>query len=290
MVIICMKGVDSFCRHSRCREFHVHAQCDPQAAHTASAPEATTCASRTRRRQRTAAGQGRQLADSSRIRLRSPVWVHWVPSCAAITRSSATTSAAAALRLGGRRHVVRAPGCAISKPSSLRPASIASRCSACRRARRWRSLMRSRIPNGSRTWCCSAASRAAARARADGAVGREEAEMMRKLAEIGWGQENPAFRQFFTSQFIPGGNAEQHRWFNELARMSTSPRERRAPHARVRRDRRHRPAAAGAMPDARAPRRPRRARAVRRRPSARRRHSRCALRAARERQPRIARR
>ncbi|MBP0588087.1 alpha/beta fold hydrolase, partial [Mycobacterium tuberculosis] len=27
---------------------------------------------------------------------------------------------------------------------------------------------------------------------------REEAELMIRLAEIGWGQENPAFRQFFT--------------------------------------------------------------------------------------------
>ncbi|MGO4332157.1 alpha/beta fold hydrolase [Cupriavidus sp. 2TAF22] len=52
---------------------------------------------------------------------------------------------------------------------------------------------------------------------------REEAELMNRLAEIGWGQENPAFRQFFTTQFIPGGTAEQHRWFNELERVSTSP-------------------------------------------------------------------
>jgi len=51
----------------------------------------------------------------------------------------------------------------------------------------------------------------------------EEAAMMRRLAEIGWGQENPAFRQFFTSQFIPSGDVDQHRWFNELARISTSP-------------------------------------------------------------------
>jgi len=51
----------------------------------------------------------------------------------------------------------------------------------------------------------------------------EEAEMMHKLAELGWGQQNPAFRQFFTTQFIPGGSAEQHRWFNELGRVSTSP-------------------------------------------------------------------
>jgi pimeloyl-ACP methyl ester carboxylesterase/DNA-binding CsgD family transcriptional regulator len=52
---------------------------------------------------------------------------------------------------------------------------------------------------------------------------REESELMIRLAEIGWGQENPAFRQFFTTQFIPGGSAEQHRWFNELERVSTSP-------------------------------------------------------------------
>src|SRR5437868_13121432 len=52
---------------------------------------------------------------------------------------------------------------------------------------------------------------------------REEAELMARLAELGWGQENPAFRQFFTTQFIPGGTPEQHRWFNELARVSASP-------------------------------------------------------------------
>jgi DNA-binding NarL/FixJ family response regulator len=52
---------------------------------------------------------------------------------------------------------------------------------------------------------------------------REEAEMMRKLAELGWGKQDTAFRQFFTSQFIPGGTPQQHRWFNELERISTSP-------------------------------------------------------------------
>lgn len=52
---------------------------------------------------------------------------------------------------------------------------------------------------------------------------REEAETITKLAELGWGQENPAFRQFFTTQFIPGGTPEQHHWFNELERISTSP-------------------------------------------------------------------
>lgn len=51
----------------------------------------------------------------------------------------------------------------------------------------------------------------------------ELAETMRKLIELGWGKENPAFRQFFTTQFIPGGTPEQHQWFNELARVSTAP-------------------------------------------------------------------
>jgi pimeloyl-ACP methyl ester carboxylesterase len=53
---------------------------------------------------------------------------------------------------------------------------------------------------------------------------REEAEMMARLAEIGWGKSDPSFRQFFTTQFIPGGTPEQHQWFNELERISTSPR------------------------------------------------------------------
>jgi pimeloyl-ACP methyl ester carboxylesterase/DNA-binding CsgD family transcriptional regulator len=52
----------------------------------------------------------------------------------------------------------------------------------------------------------------------------QEAETMNQLAELGWGQDNPAFRQFFTTQFIPDGTSEQHRWFNELERISTSPK------------------------------------------------------------------
>jgi len=52
---------------------------------------------------------------------------------------------------------------------------------------------------------------------------QELAETMRSLIELGWGKENPAFRQFFTTQFIPDGTPEQHQWFNELARVSSSP-------------------------------------------------------------------
>jgi pimeloyl-ACP methyl ester carboxylesterase/DNA-binding CsgD family transcriptional regulator len=38
-----------------------------------------------------------------------------------------------------------------------------------------------------------------------------------------WGRDNPAFRQVFTSRFIPEGTDEQLRWFNELCRKTTAP-------------------------------------------------------------------
>ncbi|MFP5375105.1 MAG: alpha/beta fold hydrolase [Gammaproteobacteria bacterium] len=41
------------------------------------------------------------------------------------------------------------------------------------------------------------------------------------VVRLGWDRDNPAFRQLFTSRFIPGGNAEQIGWFNELCRRTT---------------------------------------------------------------------
>ena len=43
------------------------------------------------------------------------------------------------------------------------------------------------------------------------------------VVRLGWGRDNPSFRQLFTSRFIPGGTAEQIGWFNELCRRTTSP-------------------------------------------------------------------
>jgi pimeloyl-ACP methyl ester carboxylesterase/DNA-binding winged helix-turn-helix (wHTH) protein len=51
----------------------------------------------------------------------------------------------------------------------------------------------------------------------------EQAAALHTLIGLGWGQENPAFRQMFTSLFIPGGTAEQMMWFNDLQRKTTSP-------------------------------------------------------------------
>ena len=42
------------------------------------------------------------------------------------------------------------------------------------------------------------------------------------LARAAWGRDNPAFRQVFTSRFIPGGSAEQLRWFNDLCLKTAS--------------------------------------------------------------------
>ena len=51
----------------------------------------------------------------------------------------------------------------------------------------------------------------------------DEHEAMMTLMKEGWGRDNPAFRQVFTSLFMPDATAEQMNWFNELQRVSTSP-------------------------------------------------------------------
>ncbi|HWI35316.1 MAG TPA: alpha/beta fold hydrolase [Burkholderiales bacterium] len=50
----------------------------------------------------------------------------------------------------------------------------------------------------------------------------EEMRTLVKLAGIGWGKENPAYRQVFTSLLIPDSSPEQAASFNELERMCTS--------------------------------------------------------------------
>ena len=44
-----------------------------------------------------------------------------------------------------------------------------------------------------------------------------------KAIELGWGNDDPAFRQLFTSLFIPDATAEQTRSLNELMRVASSP-------------------------------------------------------------------
>ena len=61
------------------------------------------------------------------------------------------------------------------------------------------------------------------RLRSGSEIDRQQHEMQTQMIRQGWGQENPAFRQFFTSLFIPGATKEQMDWFNELQRTTTSP-------------------------------------------------------------------
>jgi class 3 adenylate cyclase/pimeloyl-ACP methyl ester carboxylesterase len=53
--------------------------------------------------------------------------------------------------------------------------------------------------------------------------GQEQIAALATLVRAGWGSESVAFRQIFTSLFIPGGTKEQADWFNELERRSASP-------------------------------------------------------------------
>lgn len=52
---------------------------------------------------------------------------------------------------------------------------------------------------------------------------RLEAETLVNFIRIGWGRENPAFCQFFTNLFIPGGTPQQQRWWGDLERLTATP-------------------------------------------------------------------
>lgn len=51
----------------------------------------------------------------------------------------------------------------------------------------------------------------------------EDIEMRLKLIELGWGQEDPSYRQVFASMLMPGATLEQLRCFCELERVSAAP-------------------------------------------------------------------
>ena len=53
----------------------------------------------------------------------------------------------------------------------------------------------------------------------------EERELLKAMLMTigpGWGKDTPAFRQLWTARFMPEGDLEMIRWFNELQRMSGS--------------------------------------------------------------------
>ena len=51
----------------------------------------------------------------------------------------------------------------------------------------------------------------------------KQREAVMTLTETGWGQDNPAYRQIFSSTFMPSASASELEWFNEFQRLTTSP-------------------------------------------------------------------
>lgn len=51
----------------------------------------------------------------------------------------------------------------------------------------------------------------------------ERREAMVTLTQVGWGSDNPAYRQLFTGLYMPDASLHQQQWFNEIQRRSTSP-------------------------------------------------------------------
>lgn len=51
---------------------------------------------------------------------------------------------------------------------------------------------------------------------------REEAETLLRLIRLGWGREDPVYRNVFASLFLPEATLEQMRAFSELQRLSTT--------------------------------------------------------------------
>jgi len=50
----------------------------------------------------------------------------------------------------------------------------------------------------------------------------ERAQLLTQLIRVGWGGTVPAFRQVFSSLFIPSAGEEQKRWYDELQQVSSS--------------------------------------------------------------------
>lgn len=73
----------------------------------------------------------------------------------------------------------------------------------------------------SRLILMGAYARGAARRATDSAA-RLEADTLVNMVRIGWGRDNPAFRQVFTDLFIPDGTPQQRQWWNEVERLTAS--------------------------------------------------------------------
>ena len=54
-------------------------------------------------------------------------------------------------------------------------------------------------------------------------IQKKEEQLIIELIRLGWGKENPAFRNFFAAQIMPTADSKTLRAFNELMKISTEP-------------------------------------------------------------------
>ena len=113
----------------------------------------------------------------------------------------------------------------------------------------------------------------------------ERREAMLELTRQGWAIDNPAFRQMFTSLYLPEASEEQEDYFNEMQRVTTSAENAVALQRVFGEINVTRPAGQGHHPDPGRPQHPRRGRPVRIRPRAGRPNPRRALHRHRKPQP-----
>lgn len=59
--------------------------------------------------------------------------------------------------------------------------------------------------------------------RGGGEEERLEADLLVNIIRVGWGRDNPAFREVFGQRFLPNGTPEQLRWWRDLERISATP-------------------------------------------------------------------
>ena len=74
-----------------------------------------------------------------------------------------------------------------------------------------------------------------------GSMITEQFNAMLTLIRLGWGRDNPAFRQLWTTLFRPDASPEETEWMNEFQRITSSPENAALNDGRVSENRHHRP-------------------------------------------------
>ena len=154
--------------------------------------------------------------------LESPIWTHWIRFFGEHFRYIRYDERGCGMSDWKARTWRCRNGSTTWKASSKPPGSIGhSPCSASARAQRPRSCMRLRHPERVSHLILYGGYAVGGNKDVDPAR-RELYKAVMEVVRLGWGSDNVAFRQLFTSRFVPQGTQAQIDWFNELCRRTTS--------------------------------------------------------------------